>query len=98
MDESNWAVIQNLHLFPYILDEIVDDLKRFGNAINSEFRLWMIGYSTPKYSSTALQYCYDYKILQFSWFCILIVFVCNFQVLKLSVSLRIVSVTVCLKL
>jgi len=65
MDESNWAVVQNLHLFPHILDEVVEDLKRFGNAINSEFRLWMTGYSTPKYSSTALQYCWLKTILNF---------------------------------
>ena len=56
-DEGNWAVIQNLHLYPEVVDNVLDEFERETKEFPEEFRVWMVGYSSSKYSSRALQYC-----------------------------------------
>lgn len=56
-DEGNWAVLQNMHLYPELVDDIVDKLQRDQQLFSPEFRLWMIGYSSSAYSARTLQYC-----------------------------------------
>lgn len=56
-DEGQWAVVQNIHLFPGLVDEILDYFKQDPNKVAAEFRLWMIGYPSSQYSSRALQHC-----------------------------------------
>lgn len=57
VDEGNWAVIQNIHLYPELVDQIVDQLRQDQKDFGNEFRLWMIGYASSQYSPMALQFC-----------------------------------------
>ncbi|KAK4009113.1 hypothetical protein OUZ56_014249 [Daphnia magna] len=56
-DEGNWAVVQNIHLYPDLVDEIVDQLRMEQKDFGNEFRLWLIGYASSQYSPMALQFC-----------------------------------------
>ncbi len=46
VDEGNWAVIQNIHLYPELVDQILDQLQQDQKDFGNEFRLWMIGFAS----------------------------------------------------
>ena len=56
-EEGQWALVQNIHLFSELIDEILDRLSRDANEFNPDFRLWIVGYPSAQYSSRALQFC-----------------------------------------
>ena len=55
--DGTWAVLQNCHLFPKVLEVILDELANNQKRIHSEFRLWFVGYSSPHYTAPTLQNC-----------------------------------------
>lgn len=57
VDEGLWAVIQNIHLYPNVVDVILDQLRADQREFGPEFRLWFIGYASSQYSPATLQYC-----------------------------------------
>jgi hypothetical protein len=50
-------VVQNIHLYPDLVNEILNQLQVDQKDFGNEFRLWMIGYASSQYSPMALQFC-----------------------------------------
>jgi len=63
--EGSWAALQNIHLEPNMLDYVLDHLMSDSHEISPNFRIWIIGYSCPRYTPRALQNCTSRRFIYY---------------------------------
>ena len=86
-----------MHLFPNLVDEILDHLRADKKDFGHDFRLWMIGYASSQYTPMSLQYCNNSTLHIFPYYRTEFYFGSLLQVSKLSAKLPPVSGMVCWK-